>query len=405
MEKIEQEIAKVNSDIETVTKQIEASESILEKEYENWIPKEKNKYGNHEQLREKENKLREEKNKLREKENKLREEKNKLNDILLEKEKQRTQSMLEPVIGRSFENTFRISFIKALFNEGKGVAVSTLYFDSKIASRRYSNKTDPELMNECRERLKTLQWEENLLKFEDIEIDCVLRCYIKEGCSWDFAEPAKLLLPKNLNKCGVITRKISENSIDGELETPNGYIVVEITSKSEKLDEKLVQLEKHLLFLLLRHQKEQILPKATIQSIISFVFLIIPYSPMKKSEMDSLIQKSIEEKMNVYPLLFSLYSFGLFGRYFTQLGGTAVFTEMSRHISENASSAHESSQLSLEIKSMRMKSERVDILTKELIVARLLPSVPEMVAAVARLEKELARIIIEDNPPEIVEME
>jgi len=78
MEKIEQEIAKVNSDIETVTKQIEASESILEKEYENWIPKEKNKYGNHEQLREKENKLREKENKLREEKNKLREKENKL---------------------------------------------------------------------------------------------------------------------------------------------------------------------------------------------------------------------------------------------------------------------------------------------------------------------------------------
>jgi hypothetical protein len=250
-----------------------------------------------------------------------------------------------------------------------------------------------------------LKWKENLLKFEDIEIDCVLRCYFKEGCSREFAEPAKLLLPKILNQREVITRKISENSIDGELGSPNGYIVVEITSNPEKLDEKMVQLEKHLLFLLLRHQKEQNLSTATIQSIISFVFLIIPYSPLKKSKMDSLIQKSIEEKKEVYPLLFILYSCGLFGRYYTPLGGTAVFTEMSRHVSDNASSAHESSPLSLEIQSMRMKSERVDILTKELIAARLLPSIPEMVLTVARLEKELAKIIIEDNPPEIVEME
>ena len=327
-----------------------------------------------------------------------------MNDILLEKEKQRTQGMLKPVFGRSFENTFRISFIKALFNEGKGVAVSSLYFDSKFASRRYSNKTDPELMDECRARLKMLKWEEKLLKFEDIEIDCVLRCYIKDE-GWDFAEPAKLLLPKPMNQCGVITRKISENSIDGELETPNGYIVAEITSKSEKMVEKMAQLEKHLLFLLLRHQKVQKLPNATIQSIISFVFLVIPYSPMKKSEMDSFIQKSIEEKKDECPLLFILYSFGLFGRYFTQPGGTAVFTEMSRHISENTSSAHESSQLSLEIKSVRMKTERVVKLKEELIAARLLPSVPEMVVTVARLEKELARIIMEDISQEIVEMD
>jgi hypothetical protein len=59
-----------------------------------------------------------------------------------------------------------------------------------------------------------------------------------------------------------------------------------------------------------------------------------------------------------------------------------------------------SSQLSLEIKSGRMITERVDRLTKELIAARLLPSVPEMVQTVSRIEKELERIIIEDNPPE-----
>jgi len=84
MEKIEQEFAKVNSDIDNVTNQILALESILEKEYEDWTQKEKNKYGNHEKLREKENKLREKESQLREKESQL-------IDILLEKEKQRTQ--------------------------------------------------------------------------------------------------------------------------------------------------------------------------------------------------------------------------------------------------------------------------------------------------------------------------
>ena len=71
MEKIEQEIAKVNTDIEDVTAQIKVLESILEKEYEDWTRKEKNKYGNHDQLREEKNKLREKENQLREKENQL----------------------------------------------------------------------------------------------------------------------------------------------------------------------------------------------------------------------------------------------------------------------------------------------------------------------------------------------
>jgi hypothetical protein len=213
MEKIELEIAKVNSDIETVTKQIETIGGKADKAeiaVEEW--KQRNNWNENSALTLQNNAfyqdLREKENKLREKENKLREKENKLNDILLEKERQRTQGMLitEPVFGRSFENTFRISFIKALFNEGKGVVVSSRYFESKTASRRYTNKTDPELMDQCRARLKMLKWKENLLKFEDIEIDCVLKCYFKEGCSREFAEPAKLLLPKNLNQCGVITR-------------------------------------------------------------------------------------------------------------------------------------------------------------------------------------------------------
>ncbi len=90
---IERDIAKVNTDIEAVTKEIKAVtdqikvlENILEKEYEEWTQTEKNKYGNHSMLREKENKL-------REKENKLRDEKNKLMEILAEKEKQRTHEM------------------------------------------------------------------------------------------------------------------------------------------------------------------------------------------------------------------------------------------------------------------------------------------------------------------------
>jgi len=75
------------------------------------------------------------------------------------------------------------------------------------------------------------------------------------------------------------------------------------------------------------------------------------------------------------------------------------------NVSDNASSAHESSQLSLEFYSVRMKTARVVLLKEKLIAARLLPSYPELDLAVARIEKELARIIMEDIPPSIVEME
>jgi len=118
MEKIEQEIAKVGSDIETVTAQIETIEFILEKEFEDWSRKEKNKYGNHEQLRG-------EKNKLREKESKLRDEKNKLNDILLEKERQKTQGMFVVLtLGQGSPTSLNSDQALEKFSELAGVQIS-----------------------------------------------------------------------------------------------------------------------------------------------------------------------------------------------------------------------------------------------------------------------------------------
>ncbi len=126
---------------------------------------------------------------------------------------------------RSYENTFRISFIKALYNEGKGLTVSSDYFQPLKASRKYSNKTDPKLMDECRKQLKKLGWEEKLLKFENIEMDCVLRCHGDSETVQAFAEPAKILLPSQklkFNSPQPFTKKISTDSIvDGELPTPS----------------------------------------------------------------------------------------------------------------------------------------------------------------------------------------
>ncbi|KAI3655164.1 hypothetical protein MP638_000360, partial [Amoeboaphelidium occidentale] len=50
--------------------------------------------------------------------------------------------------GRLFEHTFRQSFIKALYNDGKGLVVSTEYYSPVKACRKYTNQTEPELMDQ-----------------------------------------------------------------------------------------------------------------------------------------------------------------------------------------------------------------------------------------------------------------
>ena len=64
MDKIETEIDKLGT-------KIEAIEDLLDKDYEEWTLKEKQKFGNHEQLRRKEEQLREERKQLRDKEQEL----------------------------------------------------------------------------------------------------------------------------------------------------------------------------------------------------------------------------------------------------------------------------------------------------------------------------------------------
>jgi hypothetical protein len=58
MDKLEIEINKINLKIDEI-------ELLLEKDYEEWTPKEIQKFGNHEQLRKKEEQLRDERKQLR----------------------------------------------------------------------------------------------------------------------------------------------------------------------------------------------------------------------------------------------------------------------------------------------------------------------------------------------------
>ncbi len=105
-----------------------------------------------------------------------------------------TALVVDSFAGRSYENTFRISFIQALFNDGKGLTVSPEYFHADKATRKYSNKTDPKLMEDCRKQLRKLGWEEKAVKFDEVEMDCVLRCHVDLDAHPVFAESAKILV-------------------------------------------------------------------------------------------------------------------------------------------------------------------------------------------------------------------
>jgi hypothetical protein len=245
---------------------------------------------------------------------------------------------------RCYENTFRLSFIKSLFNNGKGIVVSKEYFLYEKASRSYSNKANPILMERCRSELRQLNWEETHLRFEKVEIDCVLRCYLDNSREILFEEPAKRLIPKTSPKSlplPPLTQKISDDSVDGELDTPNSYIVVEISSKSQNMVRKLVQLEKDLLLLLTRRRIQQNDNSVNIESIIGFAFLVLPYSPLTKAEMDQSIENELCLQRTLFPLLFRLYEYGRFARFYTAAGVHVLLNEMATHISDNFSSSYD----------------------------------------------------------------
>jgi hypothetical protein len=393
----------VESKIMEISTQIQRVDFYLKKPFKLWTEDETEEFGTKEQLRKEKEQLRKKEEQLRKKEEQLRKEKEQLTELLIMKERDKEKKISaaeEFTSGRSFENTFRVSFIKNLYNNAKGIIISPEYFMAQKAARLYSNTTEPMLLEQCRSTLLAIGWEENQTKFESIEIDCVLRCHVENIANVEFSEPAKVLLfPKSnaRNETVAFARKISDNSIDGELPTPNSYIVVEITSDSKKLLEKLYQLEKDLLILLLRHQNEQMDDNATIELIISFAVLVLPFSPLKKDEMDKHIVDTLISRKKIYPLLHKLYELNRFARYFTQAGQKAILTEMSAHMAENTSSAHESSQLSLEIKKEVLKAAEVDRLTKELVAVRLLDYDDEQVIQVKLvLEQNLKQILMKD---------
>jgi hypothetical protein len=252
-------------------------------------------------------------------------------------------------------------------------------------------------MDQCRKQLKSIGWADYDTRFEDIQMDCVLRCYIDTGKSCEFADPAKILRPGNEQNSEspvpAFTRKISDSEINEET-TPNSNIVVEFTANPANLVKKMMQLEKDLLFLLLRHQKMHKQSSEAIESIISHVAVVIPCRPMKKSQMDEKIQKEMLENKDKFPLLYRLYEFGRFIRYFSNSGKKASVTGLSDHFAENSSVSRESSQLSLEAKKIALLNEHIRL-------ARTLSQTdPSWNDKVRRLEEKAKRMLIsslEDN--------
>lgn len=327
----------LNQKIDLIDAKLAAIETLLEKSFEEWTLKERNIYGDHQSLRIKEQQLRTEKQQLQEKEL-----------VLLKK-------VPIPAPGRAYEDAFRLPFIKAVYGNNNGIVISAEYFSPDKAVRKYTKDTGVthgSLIQVCQQRLAALNWPSYKTKFEDIEIDGVLRCHFKHTNPL-FDEPAKILVPSKdhkLESSAAFAKQISDNKLEGEgvdeSDQPNGYIVVEITSSCEEkhLAAKIDQLEKDLLFLLLKHQEEFGDNDIEIETIIGLAFLICPISTsMKKAALEELITAAIVARKETHPLVFRMYSLSRFARYFTAPGLNGVVKQISDNVLDNASSSSSSS--------------------------------------------------------------
>ena len=84
MEKIEQQIIQLANEIQEVSSQIKTVDYILEKDFNDWSQQEKRMYGMEEE---------EARKQLRRKEEQLRRKEEQLRELVIEKERQRTQGM------------------------------------------------------------------------------------------------------------------------------------------------------------------------------------------------------------------------------------------------------------------------------------------------------------------------
>jgi hypothetical protein len=255
---------------------------------------------------------------------------------------------------------YRNSLIKDLYNNGKGLTISAVHFHAGVASRTYTLKKHPHLINQCQETFRCLGWDEEQLKFESIEIDCLLRCYSPTQPP-EFASPAEILMPdkqyrQTSAKC--FAKKLSDTEIN-EPKEPNSYAIAEITSDSSHLDRKLTQLEKGLQVTLLRHRGLVSQDDVDIETIICLAIIVMPHAPQRKDEQDGLIHEAILARRETLPLLFRLYTLGRFARYYTGKDHKALFNQLCDQVSSTMSQAHKNSEL------LAHQKDSLDIQIKE----------------------------------------
>ena len=226
-----------------------------------------------------------------------------------------------------------------------------------------------------------------------------------------FSAPARLLVPRKqvIVSTTKISRNISEPNMDGELDKPNGYMIFEICSKNngEHIPNKLDQLEKDLGFMLLRNQSQSdaipgnILDTLEVESIISYVGIILPLSKLTEEVLDNVLHKSITERIDSHRLLYRLYSLGRFFRYYV---ATSEMSEMASIIGSELACSIASSNYRIKVlESERL--ERIEMAKIEVEKLRIQMLEKEQEKE-ERIEMEKLRIqMLEKEKEERIEME
>ena len=207
-----------------------------------------------------------------------------------------------------------------------------------------------EIFDLVKKSLEASKWADEKLKFEEIQIDAVLRAYVDLSINGviSFADPAKLLKPKRTTSLTTLStqttassttlypshmiRKVSDNPLEGEgiNDPPNTYIVFEICSENDKdnIPNKLDQLEKDLRLMLFRHLKDNSVDlrcvnldpaylASLIENAVNIVGIILPISGSRnKTKMDGVLHTKITERKDSHQLLFHLYSINRFFRFY-----------------------------------------------------------------------------------------
>jgi hypothetical protein len=302
--------------------------------------------------------------------------------------------------GRAYESTYRIALIKDLYNESKGLIISASYYQPNYARRLYSRSEHGLIFQKCIEQLRANNWDEEKLKFESVEIDCLLRCYypdkeikLSECVSiLDTGPDHRLVVQPDFSK-----KQISDPNLETE-DSPNCYALAEITSEASQLDRKLDQLEKDLLITLLRCQLESS-EDILIENLFQIVLIVLPNLPRKQSDMDSRVRDSLIARKFTHPLLFRLFQIGRFACYCKDSHLGALMANMADHVSSNQSqiclqaAKEDSENYKIGIKKEQLRDAKLARLTTELRALASLPQTTKVKDKITEYHREIEEMI------------